>query len=396
MRHIADCSYYVISSERATANVIAFHSVPRNDPMKLEAPIVSTIVTTHASKESHRRSQRNEFIHGKKLNLMQIKDSFPVIDALQASNWSEEHFRSLADAGADAIHVTVAFWHDCKETLAHIGKWNRWFKEHENLILPVREAGDIERAHKSGRTGIILGFQNSSPIEDDFSLIEIFHQLGVRVMQLTYNNQNLVGTGCYEEKDAGLTKFGRMVVREMNRLGMIVDVSHTAEKTCFDAIQVSERPIAITHANPLSFRDVVRNKSDDLLLELARSGGMLGFSLYPLHLSNGSDCSLKEFCEMVCRTADLIGVEHLGLGTDLCLGWDSGYLAYMRSGTWDDRKDRHSELKWPDYPAWFRKAEDLQNVADGLESAGFSDAEVRAIMGGNWHRFFHQGLSRQE
>ncbi len=325
---------------------------------------------------------------------MNSSKSFPVIDALQASNWSRSHFAALADAGVDAVHVTVAFWHDCMETLAKIGQWNRWFEQHQTLILPVRSADDIERAQQSGRTGIILGFQNSSPIEDDFALIEIFHQLGVRIMQLTYNNQNLLGTGCYEKSDAGLTKFGRIAIREMNRLGMIVDVSHTSERTCFDAIEHSTRPIAITHANPLSFRNVVRNKSDELLKALGASGGMLGFSLYPLHLANGSDCSLEEFCEMVVRTADLIGVEHLGLGTDLCLDWGSDYLEYMRGGTWDDQDA--SAVHWPAYPGWFRKPHDLHNVARGLQQAGFSQSDVALIMGGNWFRFFREGMRPAE
>ncbi len=326
------------------------------------------------------------------LNLMNKTDFSPTIDALQASNWSETHFQSLVDARIDAVHVTLTFWHDCNETLAHIGKWNRWFREHADLILPVSDASDIENAHQSGRTGIILGFQNSSPIEDDLNLIEIFHRLGVRIMQLTYNNQNLIGTGCYEKNDAGLSKFGRIVVREMNHLGMIVDVSHTSERTCFDAIEFSDRPIAITHANPLSFRNEVRNKSDDLLRELASSGGMLGFSLYPLHLANGTNCKLSEFCEMVSRTADLIGVNHLGLGTDLCLGWGDEYLNYMRSGTWDEPKKEQTSAKWPNYPTWFNKPEHIWNVADGLTQNGFSNEEVAMIMGKNWFEFFQNGM----
>ena len=323
---------------------------------------------------------------------MRIKQEFAIIDALQASNWNESHFRSLAQTGVDAVHVTVAFWHDCMETLAILGRWNRWFEQYKTLIVPVRTAEDIKVAHDSGRTGIILGFQNSSPFEDDLSLIEIFHQLGVRIAQLTYNNQNLLGTGCYEKQDAGLTKFGRLAVREMNRLGMVVDVSHTSERTCFEAIEYSDRPIAITHANPSRYHDVVRNKSDELLVELARSGGMLGFSLYPLHLADGSQTSLSGFCEMVRRTADVIGVEHLGLGTDLCLGWDDKYLEYMRGGTWDAPSSDSQEVKWPNYPTWFQKIEDLQNVADGLAEVGFSMLEVKQIMGGNWLRFFSDGF----
>ncbi len=318
----------------------------------------------------------------------------PKIDALQSSNWNREIFQSLVNADLDAVHVTVAYWQDCAETLKLVGQWNRWFLEHDDLILPVRSISDIDEAKNSGRTGIILGFQNSSPIEDDLALVETFHSLGVLIMQLTYNNQSLVGTGYCEKRDSGLTIFGRNVIREMNRLGMIIDVSHTSELTCMEAIEYSERPIAVTHANPRSFRDDPRNKSNDLLIQLAESGGMLGFSLYPLHLAGGTDCSLESFCEMVAKTADLIGVEHLGLGTDLCLGWASEQLEYMRSGTWSfpDQRAKLPATKWPDYPQWFRRNEDLQNVSNSLLQTGFSEDEVGMIMGGNWYRFFQDGF----
>ncbi|MDE0308627.1 MAG: membrane dipeptidase [Acidiferrobacterales bacterium] len=318
----------------------------------------------------------------------------PRIDALQASNWNREIFQSMVNADLDAVHVTVAFWHDCAETLKTIRQWDRWFVEHDDLIMAVKTIDDIDEARDSGRTGIILGFQNSSPIEDDLALVEAFHVQGVRIMQLTYNNQSLVGTGYCESRDSGLTNFGRNVVREMNRLGMIVDVSHTSELTCMEAIEFSERPIAVTHANPRFFCDNPRNKSNDLLVQLAASGGMLGFSLYPLHLAGGTQCSLESFCSMVAKTADLIGVEHLGLGTDLCLGWPSEHLEYMRSGTWrfPDQRAGSPVVQWPDYPPWFRKNEDLSNVSDGLSQTGFSEDEVGLIMGGNWYRFFQDGF----
>ena len=324
---------------------------------------------------------------------MNLKQKFPIIDALQASKWDRAIFQQLADSGLDAVHVTLAFWHDCKETLSIISKWNQWFIDHNDLILLVRTIDDVRIAHDTSRVGIIFGFQNSSPIEDELGLIEIFHTLGVRVMQLTYNNQSLLGTGCYESNDAGLTKFGRNAIDEMNRLGMVIDVSHTSEITCFEAIEYSKCPIAVTHANPISYRNVVRNKSDELLIALAESGGMLGFSLYPLHLEDGSDCTLESFCQMVCRAADLIGVEHLGIGSDLCLGWPDDYLEYMRSGTWSSTSSKNessSALTWPDYPSWFCKLNDFSNIGEGLLETGFNSEEVNMIMGANWLRFFEE------
>src|SRR5262249_38747720 len=163
--------------------------------------------------------------------------------------------------------------------------------------------------------------QNASPIENDIDLVELFYRLGLRILQLTYNNQSLIGAGCYEAEDAGITRFGRQVIAEMNRVGMVIDLSHSGERTSREAIDLSAPPVAITHANPASFHPVLRNKGDALLQALAARGGMLGFSLYPLHLPGGAGCTLETFTAMVARTAELIGVDHLGIGSDLCLGW---------------------------------------------------------------------------
>jgi len=326
---------------------------------------------------------------------MRTTQALAVIDALQSSDWNREIFQSLVNSNVIAVHVTLAFWQDCRQTLSAIGNWNRHFNENADLILPVRSVDDIDLAANTGRTGIILGFQNSSSIEDELALVEIFHSLGIRIMQLTYNNQSLLGTGCYESADSGLTRFGKNVIREMNRLGMIIDVSHTSERTCLEAIEFSDRPIAVTHANPLTFENVVRNKSDKLLRSLADSGGMLGFSLYPLHLKNGSDCTLQDFCEMVAQTAQMIGVEHLGFGSDLCLGWSDEQVSYMRNGTWNIENASDDSAVWPAYPSWFQCNEDFPNIASGLQKAGFSDAEIEMIYSGNWYRFFERAMAAQ-
>ncbi len=318
-----------------------------------------------------------------------------VIDALQASNWNRKIFETWNSARVIAVHVTLSFWHDCMQTLNAIGKWNQLFAENSDLIVRVEQPADIDAARASGRTGVILGFQNSSSLEDDLMLVEIFHRLGIRIMQLTYNNQNSIGAGCYEAADAGLTRFGRNVIREMNRLGMIIDVSHTAERTALEAMEYSTRPIAITHANPSSFHDVKRNKSDTVLRQLSAQGGMLGFSVYPLHLAGGSNCTLTAFCQMIAKTADLMGVESLGLGTDLCQGHAADYLRYMRDGKWKLPADTSDSIRWPAYPAWFQDSRDFELIAGGLGDAGFSAPEIDAIFSGNWYRFFASSMPAQ-
>ena len=171
-------------------------------------------------------------------------------------------------------------------------------------------------------------------------MVEAVHKMGTVFMQLTYNNQSLLATGCYEENDSGVTRMGKEVIKEMNRVGIIVDMSHSAEKSTLDAIEISDKPIAITHANPSFWHEAKRNKSETLLKELGQSNGMIGLSLYPHHLSNGTNCTLESFCEMVARTADIMGAEHIGIGSDLCLNQPDSVVDWMRNGTW--RSEEHT------------------------------------------------------
>ncbi|HCA91159.1 MAG TPA: peptidase M19, partial [Alphaproteobacteria bacterium] len=233
------------------------------------------------------------------------------IDCLQYCNWSEKIFRQMREGGVDAVHVTIAYHEMFREMVANVEQWNGWFERHSNLIFAGRTGDDVRQARSEGRTAIFFGFQNPSPIEDDIGLVEICHMLGARFMQLTYNNQSLLATGCYESEDTGITRMGRAVIAEMNRVGLVIDMSHSAERSTLDAIEVSSRPIAITHANPSFWHPARRNKSDDVLKALGESGGKVGFSLYPPDLQDGTHCTLDSFCEMNGPPAALMGVSHI-------------------------------------------------------------------------------------
>lgn len=320
----------------------------------------------------------------------------PLIDGLQYANWSEKIFRQMREGGVDAVHVTIAYHETFRETVLNIARWNRWFERLPGLIVQARTAADIAAAREAGRTAIIFGAQNPSAIEDDIGLVEVLHTLGLRFMQLSYNNQSLLATGCYEAEDTGLTRMGREVVAEMNRVGMVIDMSHSAERSTLEAIEHSSRPIAITHANPASWHPARRNKSDTVLRALARSGGMLGFSVYPHHLRHGSDCTLADFCEMVARTAELMGVERLGIGTDLCQDQPDSVVEWMRSGRWTKSIDYgEGSADAPGFPPmqpWFQDNRSFSQVARGLRAVGMGQVDVDAIMGGNWLRFYADGF----
>ena len=197
------------------------------------------------------------------------------IDNLQYCNWSRDIFQINRDAGLDAVHVTIVYHEDYDELLAEIKKWEKLFKDNSDLIFLGKSFKDIEKAHLEKKTSIFFGFQNCSPIEDNIDLVEKVHQLGCRFMQLTYNNQSLLATGCYEKIDSGVTNFGKEAIKEMNRVGIVIDMSHSAEKSTFDAIELSEKPVAITHANPKFWHGAKRNKSNELLKALGSSGGMM-------------------------------------------------------------------------------------------------------------------------
>ena len=207
-----------------------------------------------------------------------------IVDALQYSNWSEKIFREMNEGGITAVHVTICYHEDFQEMVQNVIVWNQRFEQYSQLIFHGRTADDVRKADEEGRTAIFFGFQNCSPIEDNIGLVEVCHQLGVRFMQLSYNNQSLLAAGCYEVDDPGITRMGHQVIKEMNRVGLVVDMSHSASRSTLEAIEISERPIAITHANPSNWYDALRNKSDEVLKSLAESGGMLGFSMYPHHL----------------------------------------------------------------------------------------------------------------
>ncbi len=322
-----------------------------------------------------------------------------LVDGLQYANWSPKIFRQMRDGGVDAVHVTIAYHENFRETVLNIEQWNRWFEQHPDLIFHGEWASDIDQARETGRTAIFFGFQNPSPIEDDIGLVEVLHKLGARFMQLSYNNQSLLATGCYEAEDPGITRMGRQVIKEMNRVGMVIDMSHSADRSTIEAAEISQRPIAITHANLHAWQPALRNKRDDVVRAVTQNGGMMGFSLYPHHLKGKGDCTVKSFCEMIAQAAEQFGAAHFGIGSDLCQDQPDSVVEWMRVGRWSKEIDygegSATAPGFPPMPAWFEDNRHFGNITDGLRRVGFDDAEVAGLMGGNWHRFFADSFGPQ-
>ncbi len=314
------------------------------------------------------------------------------VDNLQYCNWSREIFEINHEEKLDAVHATICYHEDFDELQKNIQQWQLYFQKNNDLLLHGKTSQDIEIAHQQNKTAIFFGLQNCSPIEDNIDYVEALKKQGVLFMQLTYNNQSLLATGCYEKKDSGITRMGKEVIKEMNRVKMIIDMSHSAELSTLEAIDISEKPIVISHANPLFWHQGLRNKSDTVLKALNDSEGMIGFSLYPHHLKGTSNCTLESFCEMIAKTTEKISINQIGIGSDLCIGHPDSIVEWMRNGTWTKTKDfgegNANNPGFPPQPSWFKDARGFDNLEKGLKIVGFNENEINGILGNNWYNFY--------
>ena len=309
-----------------------------------------------------------------------------VIDALHTCNWSREIFEEAHAAGITALNASNVLWENFSQGIDEVAAWNHRFAEHADLIMPVRTVGDIERAKASGRTGIIMGWQNTSPLEDRLDYLEIFKRLGVGIMQLTYNTQNYSGSGYLEANDSGLSGFGCEVVDEMGRVGVLCDLSHVGDRTTADVIAHSRQPVAITHVLPRALHDVKRNKPDELFLACAEKGGVIGISFFSPGLKAGNDSTVHDVLDAMEHVIDLVGWDHVGIGTDYSQG-------HARPGPWLlwANRDKGTARKLTEFgsvkinkPAGVEKLHQFPHITAAMLQRGWSETSITKLLGGNW------------
>jgi membrane dipeptidase len=311
-----------------------------------------------------------------------------VIDGLIIANWGEEVFRAMQQGRITAANCTCSVWEDFPTSMRAIAQWKRWFRQHADLILQVYTTADIERARREGRTGIILGWQNATGFGDHLPLVEVYHELGLRVVQLTYNTATTVGSGCYESDDRGLTDFGRDLVDELNRVGILIDLSHVGAKTSADAIAYSKKPVAYTHCLPAALKAHPRNKSDDELRFLAERGGFVGVTMFPPFLKRGAHSTMDDIVEAIEHVANVVGEDRVGIGTDFTQGHGDEFFRYLTHDKGDGRK--LTDFGSVQMPEGFQRLEDFPNLVPALERKGWPEGRIRKIMGENWLRFLRE------
>ncbi len=314
------------------------------------------------------------------------------MDGLEIASWDVENFEAMQRAGLAGVGWTCAVWENFVDTLERIAEMLGWFRRLPAVLRPVRSVGDIVAAHEAGAVGMYLVFQNTSPIEDRIERLALFRELGVRMMQLTYNTQNLVGAGCYEDRDSGLTRFGHEVVEEMNDLGIVIDLSHVGPRTTSDAIASSRQPVVFSHVCPRVLKEHPRNKTDEEMRRVAEGGGLVGVTLFPPFLPSGNDSSVEEFVDVVEHVVGVCGEESVAIGSDFIDGHGAEFLEWLNRDKGTGRFVGGSEtidgLVKVRMPRGVARIQEFPNIRSVMERRGWREERVARLLGQNWLRLF--------
>ncbi len=299
-----------------------------------------------------------------------------------------EYLDQMVRGGVSLALGTVASIESFEETLQSLYSYYPLFEKFRDRVLHARSIEDVHRAKAEGKVAVLFHFQGSGMLDYDLGRLALFKELGVGVIQLAYNWKFLVGDGCTERTDCGLTDFGRLVVKEMNRLSIVVDCSHTGYRTTLEAIELSEHPVVFTHSNAWALCPSKRNIKDDQIDALAEKGGVIGMNAFPAFLIRGGEASLSTLLDHVDYLARRVGVEHVGLGLDFTVS--GGMESYIRY--------RYDPETYPPPPWSFPP--DIANpvmipaIASGLRSRGYDDEAILGVLGGNMVRVFEKVWSK--
>jgi membrane dipeptidase len=312
-------------------------------------------------------------------------DGAIVIDGLNVSEWSPAVFSAMQRGGVTAANCTCCIWEGFHDTMRQVAQWKRWFGENADVITQVYDVEDIHRAKRERRVGIILGWQNTSGFDDHLPFVSLFAELGLRIVQLTYNTANSVGCGCYESRDGGLTDFGRELVDALNRAGILIDLSHVGTHTARDAIHASARPVAYTHTLPAAQRAHPRNKTDEELKLIANHDGFVGLTFFPPLLRRGPESTIDDYLDAAEHVMNLVGEAQVGIGTDFTENRPAEFFEYISHDKGAGR--RLVDFGEIAFAEGLRSVADLPNLTLAMQRRGWADERTRGFLGENWLTF---------
>ena len=296
-------------------------------------------------------------------------------------------------SGITAVNLTVSA-NTFADTFRQMAYWENELQAHPDVLMKVYTLADIRRAKDTRRLGLIYGFQNATMLEGDATNLEAFQRFGVRIIQLTYNDRNILGDGCLEPANAGLSRYGRDVVARMSELRMVIDLSHCGLQTTSDGIAASTRPVAITHSGCRGVFDHPRSKTDDILRALANKGGVIGIYMMPFINAQGQPMA-ADLVRQIEYAVNVCGEDHVGIGSDLSI------TPHVVTAEYEARHRRFVEARKQRGIAAPREEDfmfvkdlntprRLDQIADQLLARKHSVARVEKIIGGNWMRLFSE------
>ena len=310
-----------------------------------------------------------------------------IVDACNTAEWDADYVARLHGSGVKCVWKTLASQHGPLGTLRDIAHWLEIFDRHRDTVTPVRRAEEIAHVVAAGRVAAVYTLQHTRPFDEDLGLVRVFYEMGIRVVQLTYNTRCAVGDGCLEPNDAGLSALGRRMVAALNRLGVVIDLSHGSRRTALDTIDASASPVVISHANAHALVANPRNVPDNVIRALAAAGGVIGIDAYLPHLSQDLDKapSVDDMIAHVDHVVQLVGPRHVGFGLDLGEGRTlAQYLSYNfpvgAYPSWEQRQKNKTR--------GLERIDQFVNLTRGLVARGYRDDDVVAILGGNFLRVF--------
>ena len=301
--------------------------------------------------------------------------------------------QQLLDAGVSACNWTVSSHSD--ETLTAINKLIQFywlFEQFPERTLLVETGADLERAKQEGKLGVVLGFQGGAPLGRNVHLVRVFHRLGVRILQLTYNEGNPLAPGVLEPADGPLTSLGLQAVQEMNRVGMLIDLSHVGRRASLEAIEASADPVIFSHSNPRALHGNPRNISDEQMRACAAKGGVVGLATFSAFVGDtlgGRHPGLDDYFRQMDHVLDLIGPAHVGIGTDIFLDPTDGVWWRAVTGRLYPEVSQGMTYETHNIEGFMHHS-DFPSVAESMLRHGYDEPTVRQILGGNWRRVYSQ------
>ena len=307
----------------------------------------------------------------------------------------------VIDSGTNAVcitlgHPTSPLDEAFMNGLESLAEFERHIDLHRDRFLKVTCVADIDRAREEKRLGLLYMFQNTTHIQDDFSKLELFYNLGLRGLQLTYNLRNSVGCGCHEKQDTGLTSFGRDLVERLNEMGILVDLSHAGSQTAFDALAAATKPPVISHSACLSVYEHPRNVSDDILRALADRGGVVGiYQLNPYISPGGLETTLDSYFAHIDHAVKVAGIDHVGIGSDRehrRIENSPEEIRKLEEEMAPLLPEGSPPIKWPFYLKALNHPRRMETVLQGLDRRGYKTAEIEKIMGLNFYRLYRETI----